>query len=297
MKRGWLGLVLALCPGCGELGERSRFEPAVGTLEIVATYPEQGAEGVDPLSRIDFCLSAEVDPRTAESFSVLLHSGNLTFDGEQEVQLFSWRAPGSRVAVADARWCEGSVFSLTPGVALQPGLGYRVELRPALLGWAGESLDTDQGGWLLDPADPDTEELSWFLEFRIGGNAADPRPEELPELPAGAELADLFAPGEVFDPERAACGCHQREGELAHARLDLSTPEQAWESLILRSGLEPTGFPMVTPRHPSESYLIQKLLRTQAGTVLHAVQGDPMPPDGELEHEDLVKLAHWIYSL
>jgi hypothetical protein len=276
--------------GCGEAREHPRFEAEVGTLEIVETIPAPGSSDADPGTRIDLCLSAEVDPRALDDFDVTLHSADLVFDSQQEVQLFSWRAPGSRSELATTRWCPGSVVSLTPASPLQPGLIYRVQLRPALLGWAGESLDTTQDGWALTVEG----ELRWFFEFRIAGSPTDPPPEQLPELPAGPTLTELFEPGEIFDPERAACGCHQREDELARARLDLSDPDTAWSSLVLRTGLEATDFPMITPRRPGESYLIHKLLRTDTGEGLHALRGEPMPPEQPIPHADLVAIAHWI---
>jgi hypothetical protein len=279
--------------GCVEPSDQQRFEPAVGALQITETIPAAGATEVDPLVRIDVCLSAEVDPRALVSFDATLHSGNLTFDTEVEVQLFSWLAPGSRAELATERWCGGSVISLTPGGSLQPGLGYRVRLRPALLGWAGESLDTTTEGWLPD----DQGELRWFLEFRVAGSTSDPSPEEVPELEVGPTLTQLFEPGEVFDPERGACSCHQQgEDELASARLDLSDPQTAWTELVLRTGLESTGFPMITARRPSESYLLHKLLRTREGEALHWLHGEPMPPGDPLPHADMVRIAHWIES-
>jgi hypothetical protein len=288
------GLLVAagLAGGCLELRDRDRFEPAVGALQISETIPAAGATDVDPLARIDICLSAEVDPRALEAFDATLHSGNLTFDTEVEVQLWSWLAPGSRTGLSTERWCPGSVISLTPGGALQPGLTYRVRLRPALLGWAGEALDTESDGWLPDAAG----ELRWFLEFRVAGSTADPSPEEVPTLEPGPTITQLFEPGEVFDPERGACSCHQQGDELAAARLDLSDPETAWTELVLRTGLEATGFPMVTARRPSESYLLHKLLRTSEGESLWSLHGEPMPPDDPLPHADMVRIAHWIES-
>lgn len=288
--RAW-GLLLAVLvvAGCGQLDDRQRFEPVVGALQITETIPAAGAQ-LDPLGRIDVCLSAEVDPRALETFDATLHSGPLTFDAEVDVALFSWLAPGSRTELSVERWCPGSVISLTPGGVLQPGLRYRVRLRPALLGWAGESLDTEQDGWLID-----TEgELLWFLEFRVAGSTADDPPEDIPQLEPGPTLTQLFAPGEVFDPERGACSCHQGGDELASARLDLSDPQTAWTELVLRTGLEATDFPMVTARRPSESYVLHKLLRTSEGEPLHTLHGEPMPPDEPLPHADLVRIAHWI---
>ena len=282
---------MALAVGCGELRDNQRFEPAVGPLQISETIPAAGATDVDPLARIDVCLSAEVDPRALETFDATLLSGNLTFDAEVEVQLFSWLAPGSRTEVSTERWCPGSVISLTPSGAMQPGLAYRIRLRPALLGWAGETLDTT--GWLPDSAG----DLRWFLEFQVAGSTSDPEPEDIPELPAGPTLTELFAPGEVFDPERGACSCHQDgSDELASARLDLSDPETAWSELVLRTDLEATDFPMVTARRPSESYLLHKLLRTHDGESLRSLRGESMPPEDPLPHADLVRIAYWIES-
>jgi hypothetical protein len=288
--RAWGPLLAVLVvAGCGELDDNRRFEPVVGALQITETIPAAGGLA-DPLDRIDVCLSAEVDPRALASFDATLHSGTLTFDTEVEVQLFSWLAPGSRAELSVDRWCPGSVISLTTGGALQPGLGYRVRLRPALLGWAGEALDTEQDGWLTD----DEGERLWFLEFRVAGSTSELPPEDVPELEPGPTLTQLFAPGEVFDPERGACSCHQGDDELALARLDLSDPQTAWTELVLRTGLEATDFPMITARRPSESYLLHKLLRTNGGAPLHAVRGEPMPPDEPLPHADLVRIAHWI---
>lgn len=275
---------------CGELGEPQREGPELGTLEIVETIPAAGSGDADPWTTLDLCFSAELDPRALAEFDATLHSADLVFDTQQEVQLLSWRAPASRGELASERWCPGSVLSLTPASSLQPGMTYRVQLRPAARGWAGESLDTEQPGWTTTEADS----LRWFYEFAIAGDITDEQPSEAPEFAPGPSLTALFEPGEIFDPERAACGCHQREGELARARLDLRDPATAWSALVLRTGLESTGFPMISPRRPAESYLIHKLLRTAAGDPLHAVRGAAMPPDQALAHADQARLAHWI---
>lgn len=290
------GVALASFTGlaCAQLDEPARFESVVGVLQIVETIPATGSTEVDPLARIDVCLSAEVDARKLEAFDATLHSAELTFDAEVEVQLFGWRAPGSRTGLAQQRWCPGSVISLTPGGSLQPGLTYRIRLRPALLGWAGEELDTEQDGWIPNPNAED--EPQWFVEFVVAGSPADEPPDQIPELEPGPTLTQLFEPGEVFDPDRGTCSCHQQVGELANERLDLSSPETAFAGLVLRTGLQGTDFPMITQRRPSESYLIQKLLRTADGERLHAVRGQAMPPDDPLPHADLAKLAHWIAS-
>ena len=55
-----------------------------------------------------------------------------------------------------------------------------------------------------------------------------------------------------------------------------------------------TGFPMVSPRRPAESYLVQVLLRDDAGEALHGVRGGPMPPDAPLAHADMTLIVRWI---
>ncbi|NVB42965.1 hypothetical protein G6O69_34405 [Pseudenhygromyxa sp. WMMC2535] len=283
------------CLSCAELAESPRFEADAAPLEIIETIPADGAVDVDPLTRIDICLSGELDPRVVNEFDATLHSATLTFDTQQEVQLFSWRAPGSRDLLASERWCPGSVLSLTPESPLRAGLTYRVRLRALSgLGWSGGALDTTQDGWTLSEGG----DLRLFIEFRVAGSVGDPLPEEIPALPDGPSIEALFETGRVFDPERAACGCHQggegENAELALARLDLSDPTLAWSGLVLREGSEPTGFAMVSPRMPSESYLIQKMVRDAEGDALRGIHGVAMPPEDPLPHADLVDLAHWI---
>ncbi len=285
---GWiLELLAQALPGCAELGE-PRFVSAVGSLEIVETIPADGATEVDPLVRIDVCLTHAADPRVFDDFSMTLHSANLVFDAQIELHLFGWRAPGSRTGLATQPWCPGSVISLTPESPLQPGLVYRVRLQPVARGWAGEPLDTTQAGWLADDAGTPI----WTIEFRVAGDPGDDPPELTP-LEPGPTLVELFATDGPFDPERAACSCHGMPGQLATERLNLSTPELAWSELVLATKLGSTGFPRVTPRDPSTSALIHELLRDGEGQPLHEVQ-TAMPPDQPLPFADLVRIAHWI---
>jgi hypothetical protein len=279
---------LAAALGCAELGE-PRFEPASGSLEIVETIPAAGATQVDPLVRIDVCLSDTVDPRTVDDFSMTLHSANLAFDAQIELQLFGWRAAGDRTALAQQAWCPGSVISLTPVSPLQPGLTYRVRLRPTARGWDGEPLDTAQEGWRLDDAGVPV----WTIEFRVAGDPGDDPPAAIPVAEPGPTLAELFGTDGPFDPERNACSCHRTPGELAHERLDLSDAEVAWSELVLGTRPGTTGFPRVTLRDPSASALLHELLRDQDGEPLQGVQ-TAMPPDHPLAFDDLVRIARWI---
>lgn len=273
---------------CAELGE-PRFESAEGSLEIVETIPANGAIEVDPLARVDVCLSAAADPRVFDDFALTLHSANLTFDAQIELQLFGWRTPGSRIGAAEQAWCPGSVISLTPAGPLQPGLVYRVRLQPVARGWAGERLDTTQEGWRVDDAGTPV----WTIEFRVAGDPADEPPDAIPEPEPGPTLTELFATDGPFDPQRDLCSCHRTPGELAHARLDLSEPEGAWSELVLAGAPGSSGFPRVTPRDPSASALLHVLLRDDEGEPLHAV-GAAMPPDRALAFMDVVRIAQWI---
>ena len=132
----------------------------------------------------------------------------------------------------------------------------------------------------------------FLLEFTVAEDpppaGGDP-PEEEPST-----LADLFATGGPFDPERGLCSCHADGDDTAHALLDLSTPEAAFEDLVLPPRLRDTGFAMVTPRTPSESFLLHKLLRDPDGSAIHGVLGDAMPKGAPIPYADYVAIARWI---
>ena len=64
--------------------------------------------------------------------------------------------------------------------------------------------------------------------------------------------------------------------------------------VVLTTGLMATGFPMVAPRRPAESYLVQTLLRDPDGTALYGVLGEPMPPEEPLAHPEMVAIVRWI---
>lgn len=107
-------------------------------------------------------------------------------------------------------------------------------------------------------------------------------------------LVDLFAPGKVFSTDRETCSCHRGSDALATARLDLGDPERAFASLVNDPRERDNGFAMVAPRRPSESFLIQKLVRDHQGEPLRGILGDPMPPDEPIAYADYVDLALWI---
>lgn len=283
-----LGLLLGGLGGCAELGE-PRFAPEVGTIEILASVPVAGASEVDPAARIDVCLSTFADPRVFDDFSATLHSGNLVFDAQIELQLLGWRAPGRRDALADTPWCPGSVVSLTPRSPLQPGLTYRVRLQPVARGWAGETLDTTTAGWGLDEQGVPI----WTLEFRVAGQPGDEPPDSLPTLLTGPTLTELFDAGGPFDPARDLCSCHRDVEAVARARLDLSSPAAAWTDLVLAESIGTTGFPLVAPTQPQSSALVQELLRDAGDEPLWTAE-HPMPPESPLGFAELVVISHWI---
>lgn len=272
------------------VSSEDRFEPTGEEIAIVSTVPQNGATGVDPRAQFDICFSAPVDPRAVEEFDARLTSGVVTYDTELTLQLFPWRPPGQRDGINTEDWCPGSVLSVRAKSELIGGLLYRLRLAPTASGWAGESLDTTTPGW--SAVDEETGSQSFFLEFTVEPD--DPDDPDEPDDPDPIGLSELFEPGEIFDPLDGACGCHQREDELARDLLDLSTPQIAFGSLVLDTRARSTGSPLVAQRRPSNSYLIQKLQRTDEGHALLGVLGEAMPLEGSVSVEQMSRLAVWI---
>jgi hypothetical protein len=278
------------------ISDDHRFPPNPEKLSILSTIPEQDATEVSPDVQVDLCMSGLVDPRSITDADATLSSGGSRFDSALSVQLVPWSGPGGSVLPVQTEqpWCRGSVLSITPHARLGAGVLHRVRLRPTVRGWNGERLETEAPGWvqLEDEDDP-----HYIVEFTVA-----PRSQEEEEEPAQEErereraptLVDLFSAGAVFDPQRQSCGCHTEVGDLAHALLDLRTPESAFEQLVVPTRSRDTGFPMVTPRRASESFVLHKLLHRGHGEPLEGVLGGPMPPDGPLPYLDLVQIARWI---
>ncbi len=278
------GATLAIAGACTRVSDSSRFEPISERIEIVETIPAPGATDVPTDAQVDFCFSGYLDPRALDDFDASLSSGQVTFDTQLELQLFAWRPPGAASGASTAAWCPGSVVSLRAKRPLLPGVLHRARLLPSAVGWAGEQLDITTPGWVVG------DETAFMLEFLVG--ADDDDKGETPE-PAPT-LTDLFTSGAVFAADNPSCSCHREAGNLARERLDLSTAEDAFAGLVLAARTFSTGFPMVSPRRPSESYLVQVLLRDADGHALREVLGDPMPPDAPLPHADMVAIVRWI---
>jgi hypothetical protein len=279
-----------LC-GCTRVSDRSRFEGSDETLEILASGPRPGELEVDPDVRIDLCLSGRVDPRSLDEVDATVSSGASVVDSELSLQLVPWLAPAQDRPPDDlqAPWCGGSVLSIAPKTSLSPGASYRLRLRPSAVGWAGESLATEGPQWV--PAQSADDEPHYVLEFSV-----DPDPvEHLPGEPEPlVTLRDLFAEGGPLDPRRDTCSCHRDPDDLALARLDLRDPNAAYAGLLGSARPRDTGFAMVAPRDPSQSFLVHKLLRDDDGDALHGVLGDAMPPDDPLPYADLLAFVQWI---
>jgi hypothetical protein len=277
--------------GCTRVSDRSRFEGAEQTLEILASGPRPGEMGVDPEVRIDLCLSGRVDPRSLDEEDARVSSGGAVIDSELSLQLVPWLAPGEDRPPDDtqAPWCGGSVLSIAPRAGLFAGALHRLQLEPHAVGWAGEPLSTDGEGWVRSEGD---DEPHYVLEFTVD---PAPRPEPLPEEPTRTTtLRDLFAEGGPLDPARDTCRCHRDPDALALTRLDLRDPASAYAGLVGSSRPRDTGFAMVAPRSPSESFLVHKLLRDDDGGALYGVLGEPMPPDEPLAYADLLAIVQWI---
>ena len=296
-------LTAALLIGCTRVSEQNRFEAVDEQIAIRQTVPAAGATGVPVNAQIDLCWSNLVDPRSVGDVDAFITSGSSIVDTRVDVQLWPWRPPADATAPpTEAPWCSGSVLSVTPKAPLVEGTRYRLRLEDTAVGWAGESIDTDRAGWIDDNMDG----RLYFLEFTTEDDPPEPDDTEDPE-PDPTTLTDLFGPGQIFDPERAACSCHAGDDALAQARLDLSTPETAYADLVLATEVRDTGFPTITPRRPSDSFLLHKLLRDPDGTAIFGVRGDPMPPDPEpdpdaeeppepnlIPYADYVAIARWI---
>lgn len=283
-----------LTAGCTRVSDRSRFEGSDEALEILASGPQPGERGVDPDVRIDLCLSGRVDPRSLDELDAIVSSGNAVVDSELSLQLVPWLAPSEDRPPDDleAPWCGGSVLSIDPKAALTAGAAYRLLLQPSAVGWAGEPLSTEGASWVQGEGDAP----EFVLEFTVDPDPAlDPLPgEPEPEPEPAVTLRDLFAPGGPFDPERETCSCHREAGHLARARLDLRDPSVAYAGLLGSARPRDTGFAMVAPRSPSESFLVHKLLRDADGEALYGVLGEPMPPGEPLAYADLLMIVQWI---
>lgn len=295
------GITLAACT---RVSDTQRFPLVSERLTIVRTVPEPDAV-IAPDVQIDFCFSGYLDPRALDDFEVSVSSGRPEFDTRLDLQLFAWRPPGEAVGTADSAWCPGSVLSVRPRALLRPGVQYRVRIQPAAVGWAGEQLDVTTPGWVQDEEGP-----AFLVEFTVDPEATLPTDGDTDTGTAGdtdtdtdgggeppaPTLDDLFAPGQVFAADNPACSCHRNSDEdpLAQARLDLSTPDAAFAGLVLATRTMSTGFRMVAPRRPAESYLVQVLLRDDDGHALLGVLGEPMPPDEPLPYAEMVTLVRWI---
>ncbi len=292
-----LSAVSAVSAGCASpRDDRERFPPLEDTIAVIETIPAQGDADFDPRGQIDFCFSDYLDPAAISELDAALYSGRIRFDSELDIQLFAWRPPGEPSGVSDSAWCPGSVMTIRPRDPLEAGLLYRVRLRASAVGWAGELLDTSTPGWTTPEYYDDAQ--TFWLEFTtaIETGEQDPeQPDDAEQDDPGPTLGDLFAPGEVFDPQSPTCGCHREPG-LARELVDLSSPASAFDDLVRDQTPRSTGAPLVSPRNPSESYLVQTLLRDDdnGGEALHAVLGDPMPPDEPLGHAHMTSIARWI---
>ena len=283
-------LVASQISACAWIDDESLYGDEEPTLSLLESFPANGAVGVEAKSQIDFCFSRTIDPKSVGTFDVILVSGVNIFDVEVSLQLFAWRPPAGQGALPEEPWCPGSVLTLRPRSEMRGDADYRVRLRPFVVGWGGESLDLLREPW----EQLDDGRWATYVEFRVAPEVSDEDPGEGAPEPAPITLSDLYDAGGPFDPARALCSCHGVDGDLAHERLDLSTPELAFEGLVLDQELASTGYPRVTPAQPSESFLIHKLVRDPDGAPLHAVRGAVMPPNEPLEYPDMVMIARWI---
>lgn len=289
LKRAWPFALVAIgiaSTACTRVTDERRFEANPQQLEIVRTMPEPGAQ-VPPDAVIRLCWSALLDPNSLTDVDAVLSSGNAVTDARLDLELRPWTdASGSSVTpTTDEPWCPGSVVRVTPKAALESGVRYRLRFEDSPVGWRGETIDIETEGWSVD----DEGAAFFFVEFDVVDDAeAAPPPSEAPTL------AMLFEDNRIFDPQRPTCSCHRDPDDDASLRLDLRDPTSANSALLFDSRARDTGFPMVTPRRPSESFLIHKLLR-EDGAPLHGIRGNAMPLGADrIAYTDFVDLARWI---
>jgi hypothetical protein len=284
-------LLLALGLGaCTRVSGEQRFEPTSATVEVVRTMPEADGEATPDVA-VRVCWSDLLDPRSLDDGDARMGSGPLITDARLEFELVPWTDLEGKPYGhdADAPWCAGSVVTVVPRESLTAGVRYRMYLADEAIGWKGQKPNVETDGWI---SNPEGTSLNFAVEFDVVPSSTPAgRPEE-PEEAVTLEM--LFEPGAVFDRERATCSCHRDPDDDATALLDLRTPEAAYDDLLINGRLRDTGYPRVTPRRPSESFLLHKVLRDD-GERLPGIYGDAMPPgDTPLPYGDYVMLARWI---
>ncbi len=265
--------VLGLMPSCTVLAP----EDGPDELTLVHMLPERNA--ISTQGRLDVCLSNLVDPRSVPASGATFSSGERSVAADVTVQLVPYRpAPGE--TLGEEPWCEGSVLSLLSTEALALGVNWRVQLTATIHGWRGETLALGEPWRVAEDGN--------VLEFRPHDAAWAPSPST--SLPT---LRSLFDAGNVLAPKTGACTCHQMPGEPAWTLLPMHAPLPMLDALLRSGRLRDTGFPMLTPGEPSESFFLQKVLR-QDGNALPGILGDAMPPTHALPFADYVALARWI---
>lgn len=286
---GGFAIVATLAAGCTRVSDSERFEPNPARLRIERTFPAAGEIEIPTDVRIELCTSGLLDPRAPSKTDALLGSGNTTIDTDLSIELVPWTGPQG-APPGDTPWCEGSVIAVRPKAELAAGVRYRLIVEPTSVGWEGERFDTDQTGWVAD----DEGAPSYFLEFTTTAMPPPP-PTEPPPPPPAVTLTDLFSAGGPFDPARAQCSCHLDPDDVALSLVDLRDPSVAFAALVGDSRLRDTGFAMVSPRAPSESFLVHKLLRDEDDGPVRGVLGDAMPlGENPLAYGDLRLIMQWI---
>jgi hypothetical protein len=195
------------------------------------------------------------DPDTVRSDSLLLTTGYFWVPGSYGVDLI------------------GKAAVMRPVRSLVPVLGYGLHLRPGLSSLAGC---------------PGT---SQELEFVTGEG---PSGETPPEPPAFEEVQAIFT-------GRCARGCHLADGDgdagcVAPAAAGLSLcASEAWDALVGVRSRQASDLQLVQPGDSARSYLLRKLLPSNAvGAPIPGVAGQREPPGDPLPEDQLRLIAAWI---
>jgi Bacterial Ig-like domain len=195
------------------------------------------------------------DPDTVRSSTLLLTTGYFWVPGTYGVDLI------------------GKAAVMQPIRSLVPQLGYGLHLRPALsslAGCPGTSVD---------------------IMFITGDG---PTGEPPPEPPAfAATIQPLFE-------ARCGGGCHlgpeDSAGCLSSPAAGLSLcAADSWDGLVGVRSSQSDKLQLVEPGDSARSYLLRKLLPTDApGGRLPGVQGQREPPGEPLSEDQLRLIAAWI---
>lgn len=272
--------IWAMAPACVDFREEMNPKvPASSNTRLLWTEPPTTASGPQPATHthpvdapVLLCFSDLLSPSSIDPGLVSLSSGSRNYDSEVKFDLVDWRLPQTRP-------CPGSLLRVFPPEALAANTRYRLRVVDRMRDWQGRPLSS-QGDprWIQR----DNSRVL-ILEYQTDNRRI--KPSERPAKPV--RFSDLSTRNGVLSPQSTSCACHTQAGSF-----DLRDSQALYNQL--RYGKQTSGQSWIQPGHPSQSYLMYKLLRTAQGHALPGVAGEPMPPSRPLRPESLALIAQWI---